>query len=140
VTENTTPKELVTQSKTRFVLPSVNAHAFCTPYKVQRNCIALRMPCKMWSIRSAGTQRRKKHDAALGRFTYWKPARRFGVRINRSHPMLFEKSIRPCRVRAIAFGKVLPNTETYRFPLERLERARNRSPTPMLFEKSNQPC
>jgi hypothetical protein len=31
------------------------------------------------------------------------------------------------RVRAIAFGKALSNPETYRFPLEQLERARNRS-------------
>jgi hypothetical protein len=39
-------------------------------------------------------------------------------------------------VRAIAFGKALSNPETYRFPLEQLERSRNRSRNPMLFGKS----
>jgi hypothetical protein len=51
-------------------------------------------------------------------------------------PCFLKNPISHLRVRAIAFGKALSNPETYRFPLERLERARNRSRNPMLFGKS----
>jgi hypothetical protein len=52
-------------------------------------------------------------------------------------PCFLKNPISHLRVRAIAFGKALSNPETYRFPLERLERARNRSHKLMLFGKSN---
>jgi hypothetical protein len=42
-------------------------------------------------------------------------------------PCFLKNPISHLRVRAIAFGKALSNPETYRFPLEQLERARNRS-------------